>query len=42
MDAMGGGQGDQHNTIRNGLHNDQANGQHDQEKGQDPALPAAA
>ena len=42
MDAMGGGNCEQHDTVRNGLQNNQTNGQHNQHKGQDLALRAAA
>ena len=42
MDTMGGGNGDQYDTVRNGLQDNQANGQHNQHKGQELALRAAA
>jgi hypothetical protein len=42
MDAMGGGNCEQHDTVRNGLQNNQTNGQHNQHKGQDLALRATA
>lgn len=32
MDTMGGGNGDQDDTVRNGLQDNQANGQHNQHK----------
>jgi hypothetical protein len=42
MDTMSGRQRQQHGAVRNGLHDDQSNGQKDQQKGQDPALRVAA
>jgi len=42
MDTMGGGNCDQYDTVRNGLQDNQANGQHNQHKGQELALRAAA
>jgi hypothetical protein len=42
MDAMGGGNSNQDDTVRNGLQDNQTNGQHNQHKGQELALRAAA
>jgi len=42
MDTMGGGNCDQYDTVRNGLQDNQTNGQHNQHKGQELALRAAA